>query len=82
MKNKSPINPILTKQSLATKVEFLVQYDSMRYSEAIIHVCEKLSIDPVDIAKLVTGSLHDKLEVEARKLNLISRGVKSTTGLI
>lgn len=82
MKNKSLVSPILTKQSLATKVEFLVQFDRMRYSEAIVHICEKFSIDPVDIAKLVSGSLYDKLEVEARKLNLISRGVKSTTSLI
>jgi hypothetical protein len=67
------ITPILTKQSLVEKVEFLVSKDKMRYSEALIHICSELAIDPEDIVKLITPALKSKIETEAKARNILPR---------
>lgn len=63
----------LTKQSLVEKVEFLVSKDKMRYSEALIHICSELVIDPEDIVKLITPALKSKIEIEARSRNILPK---------
>lgn len=66
--------PILTKQSLAERVERLVLYDRMKYSEAILEVCSEMDIDPADIIKLIISSpLYAKIEAEAMRFNVIPR---------
>jgi hypothetical protein len=45
----------------------------MGYAEAIIHVCDMKGIDPEDIAKLVGGSLKEKLKAEAQRNNLLPK---------
>ena len=70
--NKNPQVPVaFTKKSLAEKVCLLVHTDGMKYSEALLDVCEEFEIDPHDIAKLVKGPLKAKLEAEAMKFNVI-----------
>lgn len=71
---------VLTKNSLAERVENLVLRDKMRYSEAVIHVCDDLGIDPIDIAKLITrGPLRSKIEAEAIRHNTIKTKSTSVT---
>jgi hypothetical protein len=66
--------PALTKQSLAERVELLVHHDHMKYSEAIIEVCRELDIEPTDIIKLIiSGPLHQKIEAEAMRFNVIPK---------
>ena len=75
---KPTIQPVLNKQSLAEKVEILVQKEKMRYSEAVIHVCDVMGIDPADVAKIIlTSPLKVKIEREAIRLNTV-RGKKRT----
>jgi hypothetical protein len=45
----------------------------MTYLESIIHICDDTGIDAEDIAKIVTGSLREKLEAEARRNNILPR---------
>lgn len=72
MATPKPQVPVaFTKKSLAEKVCLLVHTDGMKYSEALLEVCEEHEIDPHDIAKLVKGPLKAKLEAEAMRFNVI-----------
>jgi hydrogenase maturation factor len=74
--------PVLNKQSLAEKVELLVQREQMRYSEAVIHICEEHGIDPIDMAKIIiTSPLKAKIERESIRLNTV-RGKKRVSTAI
>jgi hypothetical protein len=74
---ESPASPpkvvVLTTEQLSTRVEKLVSRDHMTYLESIIHICDDTGIDAEDIAKIVTGSLREKLEAEARRNNILPR---------
>lgn len=73
-RSSTMFTPILTKQSLAERVERLVLYDRMKYSEAILEVCSEMDIDPADIIKLIISSpLYAKIEAEAMRFNVIPR---------
>ena len=67
------ILPILTKAELIARTEILVHEEGMQYVEAIVYICEELGVEPEDIAKLITGSLKDKLESEAQRNFLLPR---------
>jgi len=72
-KEKIVITPAITKEQLRFEVDKLVYGDGMTYTESIIEICERMEIDPEDIAKLVKGPLKSKLEVEAMDRNIIKR---------
>lgn len=63
----------LTTQQLSARVEKLVSRDHMTYLESIIHICDDTGIDAEDMAKIVTGSLREKLEAEAQRNNILPR---------
>lgn len=65
------LKDILTKQKLIEMVETLVISENMTYMEAILHICEEREIDPLDIGKLVSPHLKEKIEVEAMNKNMI-----------
>ena len=44
------LDNILTKASLAEKVESLVKSEKMSYIEAVIHICNEMGVDPADRA--------------------------------
>ncbi len=68
----------LSKQQLFERVFEIVQQDGVRYSQAIIDVCEKENIEPEDVAKLITGPLLEKIENESMDLKTVydTRGNK------
>ena len=72
-KEKIVITPVITKEQLRFEVDKLVYGDGMTYVESIIEICERMEIDPEDMAKLVKGPLKSKLEVEAMDRNIIKR---------
>jgi len=77
------ILPVLNKQSLAEKVELLVQREKMRYAEAVVHICDEHGIDPIDMAKIISASpLKDKIERECIKLNTVRGKKRSSTAVI
>lgn len=73
MTNPESIIPVITKANLIAKAESLVKNENMDYSEAIIHICEEYRVDPEDIAKLIVGSLKEKLRAEAQRKNLLPK---------
>jgi uncharacterized protein YdhG (YjbR/CyaY superfamily) len=75
MTNLTPesIIPILTKTDLISQAEALVRTEGMGYAESIVHICDSRGIDPEDIAKLISGSLKEKLKAEAQRNNLLPK---------
>lgn len=78
MTTDSILTPAITKEDLIKKVEHLVQNDGLTYLESIMSICSDLDLDPVDIAKMITGPLKDKLECESQRNHMI-RGFHSDT---
>ena len=77
------ILPVLNKQTLAEKVELLVQREKMRYAEAVIYICEEHGIDPMDMAKIISASpLKAKIERECIRLNTVRGKKRSSTAII
>ena len=71
MVEKVEVPVAFTQKTLASKVCMLVHKDGLKYSEALLEICEQYEIDPHDIAKLVKGPLKAKLEAEAMRYNSI-----------
>lgn len=67
------IKPAMTREKLIELTELHVSRDGMGYSESIVHICEENDLDPVDIAKLVNGSLKEKVRAEAERNNIFYR---------
>jgi MFS superfamily sulfate permease-like transporter len=75
--------PVLNKQTLAERVELLVQKEHMRYSEAVVHVCDEHGIDPIDVAKMIlTSPLKTKIEKESIQLNTVKGRKRTSTALL
>ena len=68
------LDNILTKQSLALIIEKLVVDEKMTYMEAVLHYCEEKQIDPLDIGKLISPVIKNKIEAEAMTRNLLPKG--------
>ena len=62
----------------AQEIETLVQVnDSMNYIYAIIHFCEKNSIDVESVPKLISKPLKEKIKYEAQELNFLKRSSRA-----
>jgi hypothetical protein len=68
------LDNILTKQSLGLIIEKLVVDEKMTYMEAVLHYCEEKQIDPLDIGKLISPVIKNKIEAEAMTRNLLPKG--------
>jgi len=67
------LDNILTKTSLAEKVESLVKSEKMSYIEAVIYICNEMGVDPADIGKLIAPSIKSKIEAEGMASNLLPK---------
>ena len=62
----------------AQEIEHLVQYNQdMSYIDAIIHFCEKNSVDLESVPKLISKPLKEKLKYEAMELNFLKRSSRA-----
>ena len=62
----------------AQEVETLVQVNKdMNYIDAIIHFCEKNSIDLESVPKLIPKPLKEKIKYEASELNFLKRSSRA-----
>ena len=58
----------------AQEIESLVHNtEEMNYIDAILHFCEKNSIDLESVPKLISKPLKEKLKYEAQELNFLKR---------
>jgi hypothetical protein len=63
----------LNKNKFTQLVHDAVTVLKSSYMDAILHICEKNNIDPQDVKKFVSPVIRDKLEAEARQLNLLPK---------
>ena len=58
----------------AQEIENLVQVNvEMNYIDAIVHFCDKNSIDLESVPKLISKPLKDKIKFEAMELNFLKK---------
>ena len=58
----------------AQEIETLVQINvEMNYIDAIVHFCEKNSIDLESVPKLISKPLKEKIKCEATELNFLKK---------
>jgi hypothetical protein len=58
----------------AQEIETLVHTNGdMNYIDAIIHFCEKNSIDVESVPKLISKPLKEKIKYEAMELNFLKK---------
>ncbi len=63
----------LNKNRFTQLVHDTVTQLKSSYMEAILHICEENNIDPQDVKRFVSPVIRDKLEAEARQLNLLPK---------
>ena len=62
----------------AQEIEALVMDNvEMNYIDAIIHFCEKNSIDIESVPKLISKPLKEKIKGEATELNFLKRSSRA-----
>lgn len=58
----------------AQEIETLVQINvEMNYIDAIVHFCDKNSIDLESVPKLISKPLKEKIKCEATELNFLKK---------
>ena len=62
----------------AEEIESLVQVNkNMNYIDAIVHFCDKNSIDVESVPKLIRKPLKEKIKYEASELNFLKRSSRA-----
>ena len=67
------MNTFLNKPNFTKMVENKVLDTKQSYMDAVVDLCEKLDIDPIDVKKFISPVIQGKIEAEAMTLNLIPR---------
>ena len=63
----------MTKAKFSKLVDSVVREKKIPYIDAVLHLCEKYSIDPQDAKKYVSTVVKSKIEAEARVLNYLPK---------
>lgn len=63
----------LTRPKFTLLVEKTVKEHNSTYMDAIIHVCEDLTVELEDVRKFISPTIKNKLEAEAMTLNYLPR---------
>ncbi len=63
----------MTKAKFSKLVNSVVKEKRMPYIDAVLHLCERYSIDPQDAKKYVSTVVKSKIEAEARVLNYLPK---------
>ena len=63
----------LTPQKFAIEIEQIVAEDELNYIDAILHYCEKNSLEVESITKLISKPLKERSKWDATRLNFMKR---------
>lgn len=67
-------NKFYCPNKFAQEIEDLVlTHGDMNYIDAIVHFCEKNSLDVESIPKLISKPLKEKIKYEAMELNFLKK---------
>lgn len=66
---------VLTKKRFSKMIEDYVRdHPDSTYMEAVLQVCEDRVIDPMDVGKMISPVIREKIEAEAMNANLVKGG--------
>ena len=65
---------MITKKEFTEQVEKLLRGGKSDVMGAILKVCEKHLLEPESAKRLISPTLKEKLEAEAKGLNMVNRG--------
>ena len=68
---------IMTKKRFSKAVEVLVNQKGFSYIDAMTYIIEERGMDYMNIKKLLSPSLKEKLTAEATRLNLVKAKKKN-----
>lgn len=63
----------INKHKFSKMVDDLVQRESLDYMDAVVFVCEQTGIEVETCKKYLSDSIRNKLEQQAKRLNLIEK---------
>ncbi len=63
----------MTSKEFVVIIEQLKREKRITYIDAIVSYCEKNNIETDTVGKLISKPLKEKIEVEARNLNLLQK---------
>ena len=69
-------NTVHTPKTFSLEIEKIAFDKRCTHLDAISIYCEKMGIEPVSVAKLITKSLKEKIEANARDLNYLPKSAK------
>ena len=69
-------NTVHTPKTFSLEIEKVAFDKRCTHLEAITIYCEKIGIEPVSVAKLLTKSLKEKVEENAIDLNYLPKSAK------
>lgn len=64
-----------TPKKFSLKIEEIAREKNISHMDAILYYCEKNELEVEYVAKMVTKGLKDKIEINARKLNMMKDNV-------
>jgi hypothetical protein len=71
-------NKFFCPSRFAQEIESLVHNEmQMSYIDAVVHFCEKNSIDLESVPKLISKPLKEKIKYEAMELNFLKRSSRA-----
>ena len=70
---------ILTKRRFSGAVEYKARTFSSSYIDACLEVCDDFGLAPEDVGKVLSSSLHEKIEVEANRGRLLKNSGKTSS---
>ena len=65
-----------SSKSFSLEVEKIAKEKNITHMEAVLEHCRIQQIEPDSVSRLITKSLKDKIEANARDLNLIPKQAK------
>ena len=69
-------NTVHTPKTFSLEIEKIAFDKRCTHLDAISIYCEKIGVEPVLVAKLLTKSLKEKIEANARELNYLPKVAK------
>ena len=64
---------LMTHKKFSISIEKTVQESGISYMDALLDYCDKYQLEPEMIKPLITKSLKEKVEVDARNLNYLPK---------
>ena len=64
---------LMTPKKFSIAIEKTVKESGISYMDALVDYCSKNQIEPEQIKPLITKSLKEKVEVDARNLNFLPK---------